>query len=342
MTSPDHSAVLELVRVATKKLAALDIEGSDVLRIGAWGDSNIAEARPLFEAVKTLAGHCARAEYSLCPVKTLQQLNALANKLQNQIDALVNTKISDLAANNQQIEAVRNQRLDQLQTVYLQFFNAASQALGTETIHTQAQIEEVVAEHLTDTIVKERRQEIEAELETAKTMRGEIEAALEAAKKASAESGLSAQAQHFDGLRAAHRIMSTRWLVASVAAAAAWFVAAGLMYGGLHRISADSVSHTIVNASFRFILLSVGLIIVVWCARTSRHHKHNEILNEHRATALSTFESFVEAAERTETREAVLLQATSSIFSVQPTGFGTDGDSAKPPSVIEILRPSGD
>jgi DNA phosphorothioation-dependent restriction protein DptG len=76
-----------------------------------------------------------------------------------------------------------------------------------------------------------------------------------------------------------------------------------------------------------------------WSARNYRTNKHNEILNRHRNNALKTFETFVLACRDDATRDAVLLEATKSIFDAQTSGYLT-GEPEKVPSgtVIEILK----
>ena len=71
-----------------------------------------------------------------------------------------------------------------------------------------------------------------------------------------------------------------------------------------------------------------------------RAHRHNEVVNRHRQNALSSFETFVAAARADEqTKNAVLLEATRSIFALQPTGYdSTDAESAGSSQLIEVMR----
>lgn len=72
-----------------------------------------------------------------------------------------------------------------------------------------------------------------------------------------------------------------------------------------------------------------------------RAYRHNEILNKHRQNALETFEAFSNSAADTQTKSAVLLEATHSIFGHQITGFSTtDKDSEVPSKIIEVLKPN--
>jgi hypothetical protein len=90
----------------------------------------------------------------------------------------------------------------------------------------------------------------------------------------------------------------------------------------------------------RVVLISLLYMGVVWCIRNFSAARHNSIVNRHRHNALSTFEAFVRAAEGdVQTKNAVLLQATQSIFAPQPSGYlKSDNDAPSGAPVIEIVR----
>jgi hypothetical protein len=82
----------------------------------------------------------------------------------------------------------------------------------------------------------------------------------------------------------------------------------------------------------------------MWCARNYRPNRHNYVMNKHRANALSTFESFVRAAQQdVSIKNAVLLQATSAIFAGHGSGYvGQEGEPDSPNKIIEITRSFSD
>src|SRR6202035_769155 len=90
----------------------------------------------------------------------------------------------------------------------------------------------------------------------------------------------------------------------------------------------------------KVILFTIGLSAAYWSARVYRSHRHNSIVNRHRANALTSFEQFVVSTEDKEVKNAILLQTTTCIYAPQPTGFSssndTDGDSSL--KVLEIIR----
>ena len=74
--------------------------------------------------------------------------------------------------------------------------------------------------------------------------------------------------------------------------------------------------------------------------RNYKAHKHNAVMNKHRQNALSTFETFSSAASADDqTKNAVLLETTHSIFSNQQTGYlKSEGDSESNSKIIEIIK----
>src|SRR5207244_10156514 len=89
----------------------------------------------------------------------------------------------------------------------------------------------------------------------------------------------------------------------------------------------------------KFIIFSILFSAVLWAARIYRAHRHNYVINKHRQNALSTFEAFAKAAGDSETKNAVLLQATQCIFSPQRTGYlAQENDSEGHSSILEIIR----
>jgi hypothetical protein len=90
----------------------------------------------------------------------------------------------------------------------------------------------------------------------------------------------------------------------------------------------------------KVILFTIGLSAAYWSARVYRSHRHNSIVNKHRANALTSFEQFVVSAEDKEVKNAVLLQTTTCIYAPQPTGFssGNDTDGESSLKILEIFR----
>lgn len=89
----------------------------------------------------------------------------------------------------------------------------------------------------------------------------------------------------------------------------------------------------------RLIRVTLLLTLFVFCLKNYSALSHNYIVNRHRATALSTFQTFVTGGRDEQIKSAILLQASQAIFSPQPSAFlKGDSDSPQITPVYEIAK----
>lgn len=152
----------------------------------------------------------------------------------------------------------------------------------------------------------------------------EAMSALEAAQRTAELSGMGAYLASFSTAETQHSVRATRWLQAAAIPAVLLLTLLLLAvfdvlprprpYGNGVQVGA------LIGA--RVALASLLTYLLVTCVRAHRNERHNAIVNAHRLYALRTFEAFANAPRADDaTRNAVLLQATHSIFSSRPTGF---------------------
>jgi hypothetical protein len=160
------------------------------------------------------------------------------------------------------------------------------------------------------------------------------ELVLEIERKAN-EGGITKQAQYFDQLAIWYRRLAIGWAIVGVLAGF------GLWYYVDHLEISNSVSGLDLIRKLTPRLITVTLIStgVVFCIRNFSAMMHNQIVNRHRQTALTTFKIFVDGTEDPAVKNAVLLQSTQAIFAPQPTGY-LKGDPEMPQvnQVTEIVR----
>jgi hypothetical protein len=66
---------------------------------------------------------------------------------------------------------------------------------------------------------------------------------------------------------------------------------------------------------------------------------HNRIINQHRAAALSTFQTFVTGTADAQIKSAILLQASQAIFSHQASGYlKGESDTPQVTPIQEIFK----
>jgi hypothetical protein len=89
----------------------------------------------------------------------------------------------------------------------------------------------------------------------------------------------------------------------------------------------------------KVIAFSVLYFLVVALLKNYRANRHNCVLNEHRANALSTFETFALSAKDPAVKDAILTTATESVFATRQTGYLQDEPvQQSAPQILEIIR----
>jgi len=160
-----------------------------------------------------------------------------------------------------------------------------------------------------------------------------------------AAAGVARQATWFREEAGEHKRMGTRRLVATIVAAAATVAwAAGTLWWapvGAH-VRLSEVAQQGVG---KMVVLAVLCLAVLWAARNYAGHRHNYVVNKDRETQLGSLDSLVKAADQdVAVRNAILMEASSSIFAPRPSGYGSrkDGDCGSSTRIIQIMQPFTD
>lgn len=176
----------------------------------------------------------------------------------------------------------------------------------------------------------------------------QIDDALQQVRNAAVEAGVSQTSTHFSVEAESHRIASNKWLGATAGSivllvAFSLFGTQLMTFLGIPEPGSDAGSFT----NLRY-LAQKGMIIfclifaLIMCAKNYGAARHNYVVNKHRNNALSSFQAFSASAADPQTKSAVLIQATQSVFAPQTSGYvKADGDNSPQTPVIEILRSIG-
>lgn len=166
----------------------------------------------------------------------------------------------------------------------------------------------------------------------------ELDDILANAKTAATKVGISVHTKVFKEESDFHEVEASNWLkytvrvLIAIALVAVIMTIIGILWIDDTKIIQFAISKVIILS-----VLFYGLGIT---NRNYKAHKHNAVLNKHRQNALSTFETFsgAESADN-QTKNAVLLEATHSIFSTHQTGYlKNEGDGDSPNKIIEIIK----
>jgi len=160
-------------------------------------------------------------------------------------------------------------------------------------------------------------------------------------RKTAAEQGVSQQAKYFKEEAKRHDTDADTWkgITQKFAWALGGFAVLSL---GIHKIPFLKPTDAFDAAQLitsKVLIFGVIAYMLILAAKNFLSNKHNAIVNRHRQNALLTFNALVDAAKDEESKDIVLSQAASCIFSPQDTGYAkTSGDSsASNKTVVELV-----
>jgi len=103
--------------------------------------------------------------------------------------------------------------------------------------------------------------------------------------------------------------------------------------------SEKSVSQIVQINISKVLLITVLFYGLAICNKNYKSSKHHEILNMHRSNALASFQAFAESPSAdSDTKNAVLLEATKTIYGIQQTGYVPAENDDSPNKVVELIQ----
>ena len=144
----------------------------------------------------------------------------------------------------------------------------------------------------------------------------------------------------FSGQADTHDTTAGNWLLVTAVLTITTVIWAFVFLYGIKLPDDPSTAEAVYYSATKFIVLGLNLAAAFWCGQIYRTHKHLEAVNRHKANSLKTFQAFVEATDDPQIKDAVLLEATRSIFTLAKSGFvGADTNPSAPSQkVFEIVR----
>ena len=190
----------------------------------------------------------------------------------------------------------------------------------------------------------EMKARIESHESEIKKRTQEAERLVSLLKDRAAEEGVAEHARLFETAASEFSDEKKKWLKWSK-----WTAIAGglLAVGNVIAVFATSwnpafaveVEEAIQIAVAKLVLFGLVYGVLVWLVRMYRAAAHNEVVNRHRFRAMRSFEKFVAATKDDQTKQAVLLRATESIFVHQSSGLSAEpGRDMGGSQWLEIIR----
>lgn len=318
----------QLNAIQPESLVRADVLGKDL---------SFEAGLPVFRRTLGLFKDLSDCNLDSFPYETLNQLHGQANQVLSYFQQIQGFSIQQHPQNPVQArDSLIQQLRDQWQTYYAVVTPHISYAIrrGTDFDALEREARGTLA----------LQKQLAGDFKTEKDkILAEMQGALERVRQAAAEAGVAQHAIHFKDEAEFHKTQSIYWLLGTAAFAIATIGYALWSLGPqLNDLSAATLPRAFQLVVPRLVVIFVLTFGLVWCARNFAASRHNFVVNRHRQNALSSFETFVKGAGDPQTKDAVLLQATQSIFTPQESGFVKNEGSPNPGSqIVEVIRGAG-
>ena len=325
-----------------QRIATLDIDAALVRQAVLGASLSFEPGRRIFEDAKSVAESIGRL-----PTHTLRDtphhddlhrnLKALWNALKAVMDFDPNVNQPTTQRDNliQNVEGTTNSVRTQFVPMagYLVLESGglgdAEERLTAITTDWQAQAQATL---------EGQQDRLEGAIREAERSAETANAAATAAQSAAGRTGVTEYSRVFEDEAAYHGKRAVYWLVAGSVLLVALF---GLAIAIIRIPVGDEIGdpQVVQWVLLKALVLSFVSYLVFHAFRMHRSEQHLSVTNRHRDKALRTFETFAAAATEGSMRDAVLIEATRSIFAPGVTGLVDQGDSAPPPAALmEVFR----
>lgn len=347
-----------------------DYNADDLVQRGRLGaDLSFDSSRSEFESLIQLSNNLLNLDLTRFSAKRLGRINSILQQIVQSLD-----EIESFNPSGSNPEKTRNQLLSNLDDRYHEFRELIHPILSDPNVRSdrvdelshqlENQIDEV--QNFLDES-NEYRDELESHIEALDQRQEEIDdqmmelenyldsiekkaedrlnqavdearGILENIRETSSYVGVQEHSNIFEDEANNHREKYNFWMKVT-AGFAVLTIAVALSFATVFQIPSDPTTPEIIQfATGKLVVLSILYYGVIWSSRNYLANRHNHVVNKHRQNALSTFQTFTEAASDPETKDSVLIEATESIFSFRNSGFNKNEDSNQPGRITEVVR----
>ena len=318
----DRKAVI-VTDFKVKLESVLEYKDIELIKRSEWGEINFEPYSFTFEKMWNTINHL-----STLPLEYLSDsdLKKATKKLDEIINSLQQIDEFSLAGTNNP-ENQRNtlgnnleNKVDQFNTIIAIWIPYLAYQKG-DVSENISSLKEAISQAKNE--MKDARKAADEKLE-------EIKEISTQAREAAATAGAAVFTNEFSDEATDQLDEAKTWLWATgiLASITATLAIVGLVLSFTGYVS-ENVWQFISSKITLFILLFTA---TVWSGKIYRALKHQAAINKHRSLGLKTFQAFSNAASDSQTKNAVLLETTRSIFSGTLTGFvdskqsGNDSD----------------
>ncbi len=320
-----HSILYELNSIEPDLLVRTEALGKDL---------NFEAGVPVFQRTLNLYRDLSSCVLDNVPYETLNQLTSQAeetSKIFKQIQnfSIQQTPTNPVQARDSLIQQLRDRWYSDYTVITPHIAYAIRKGTDFDSLEREARGTLALQKQLANDFKNEKDRIL-----------GEMQDALERVRQAAAEAGVAQHAIHFKEEATFHKVQSRWWLGATIVFGLTTISYALYSLGPeLNDLTATTLPRTVQLIAPRLIVIFVLSFGLAWSSKNFAASRHNFVINRHRQNALSSFETFVKGAGDPQTKDAILLQATQSIFVPQDSGF-VQGEIINNPGsqIVEIVR----
>lgn len=322
--------VVKPLRDSLNSLAVL--LDKELVTRSSWGELTFEDASLDFDRIRYIVANLRIMPLEILTDSNIAELNGVISEVTTRISSIDNFKIVDNAVSQ------RTKLLTEIHTVADKLSSLAGPLipfLAYNRGDVAANIEKLSNSVLTaQELIEGAKNQANKELEEIKKVSAE-------ARAAAAKAGAAHFRQDFEEEAASNKKTASRWLIATITAAISTILAAlSSLLVAMNNPALTNVQALQILVA-KLIVLSVFFTITVWCGRLYRASLHQAATNRHRALSLTTFTAFTAAASDEQTKNAVLIETTRSIFGVTSTGYLDEKGSDESIRVIEVIKAIG-
>jgi hypothetical protein len=317
-----------------------DLKVKDLIRTEDLGrEFNFSEGKYYFDRMINLFEDFSKIDLGLVPFNKLEEFTQYSSAVISHFGRVLNFQISKFGEN---VKQERENILKFFRTNYDKYHNDIIPYFSYSTIKS-FDLEKRVEE--TNKTLNKLINESKSSIDEQRKILEESKSILETIRQTASKVGVSEYASIFRDEAINNEEQAKNWfkgmIVVSIFTLGVAIFSIFFLLG--EKIRTLGTPQIIQLSIGKIIILSILYYILVLCVRNYNAQRHNFIVNKHRQNSLNTFETFVKSAGKDiDTKNAILLETTRSIFLAQHSGYiKQDIDTESPNKFIEIIRNIG-
>lgn len=317
-----------LTKALTQIDSILENDVNSLVRTDLGTELNFSEGKVLFEEIMSVFQMLKTCKLESVPNSLLNEIHATVRIVKEAFDQIFSFSIKNLSDPiRQRDEILRGLKRDFDDRLK---FIAPVLSFGAN-------------QEINDSNNRKLSKDLEKKLEEVESAYQKIQQILKDSQSAASKVGVSEHSTHFDKQATEHKKSAFVWLLITASFGfVTLFVTMMILLANIfnwYEMQALSNENPVGIALSKFALFALLYTSTIWAGRMYKSHSHNYVINTHRRNALSTFGTFADATNDDATKNAVLIQATQSIFAHQQSGYiNNDSSSDAPPQILEIVR----